>query len=445
MGNSLSTKDQQDITRYLAAKLSPDYGGFNFTPVSTDLSVAPIMSTPTIPKSITIPGVSAQTQVGSGVTLQPQTASLPKPVSLAAPKDGGEYMLRDFGDEDEDASRSGAVANYVSGKLKPMVPNFPDQPYRTVENGGKGLLDSLAEKAGPLPPFKPGVLNAILSTVSNLGSTVAHQKLGQYDDWLNEQNKRASDLATAESQRTSAEQDRAMKELQMTKLTDEQARSAESRDPNSALSKRYQELYAKAFPTLAGQVSKLAAADIEANKDQFEAMTRARGFLGGAGGAGAISTKPLTEAEGKALNYYATAKLASDAMESVKFDPTSTTNALPLPNVAKSKERQQFETAQANYVTAMLRDESGAAISDPEYVRKVQESIPKWGDSPETVQMKANLRHQLIAVRQLRIGLPPDQLAARLKQFGVDINTSVIPTPQVTRTVQTDANGRIVR
>src|SRR5207253_3026417 len=69
-----------------------------------------------------------------------------------------------------------------------------------------------------------------------------------------------------------------------------------------------------------------------------------------------------------------------------------TTNQLlqnALPNVAKSGLTQQFDQAKLNFATAVLRKESGAAISQTEYDNVNKQYFPQPGDSAETSAQKA--------------------------------------------------------
>lgn len=63
-----------------------------------------------------------------------------------------------------------------------------------------------------------------------------------------------------------------------------------------------------------------------------------------------------------------------------------------LPNFAKSSDRQQFDQAQLEFVTSVLRAESGATITEPEVERDRKKYFPVLGDSPETIAQKRQAR-----------------------------------------------------
>jgi hypothetical protein len=70
------------------------------------------------------------------------------------------------------------------------------------------------------------------------------------------------------------------------------------------------------------------------------------------------------------------------------------------PNALKSAERQRLEQAQRDFVNAILRQESGAVISDEEFANAAQQYFPQPGDAPETIEQKRQARQ--IAVQNMR-------------------------------------------
>lgn len=102
-------------------------------------------------------------------------------------------------------------------------------------------------------------------------------------------------------------------------------------------------------------------------------------------------------------------------------------------NNASSPQQQKVEQAQRDFVNAVLRRESGAAISPSEFESAKKQYFPAVGDSPEVIQQKAanrqlatrGLMAEVPAKRRDSItnpvaddsGLPPD-IAAILKKHG---------------------------
>lgn len=67
-----------------------------------------------------------------------------------------------------------------------------------------------------------------------------------------------------------------------------------------------------------------------------------------------------------------------------------------LPNIAQSADRQSYEQAKKNFVTAVLRRESGAVISTSEFKTEESKYFPQAGDFPATVAQKAAARNTAI-------------------------------------------------
>jgi hypothetical protein len=65
---------------------------------------------------------------------------------------------------------------------------------------------------------------------------------------------------------------------------------------------------------------------------------------------------------------------------------------VPLGNYVQSAEFQKYTQAKNKFITAVLRDQSGAAIGTPEFVRYEKELFPQPGDGPEVIKQKAEAR-----------------------------------------------------
>lgn len=107
--------------------------------------------------------------------------------------------------------------------------------------------------------------------------------------------------------------------------------------------------------------------------------------------------KSLTEAQANALNYSERMNFNNGIIEGLMasgFDPTTLKAAAQDkgPNFVASSEFQQYDAARKNWVAAVLRKESGAAISASEYKTAFEQYFPRFGDSAEVVAQKAELR-----------------------------------------------------
>jgi hypothetical protein len=65
-----------------------------------------------------------------------------------------------------------------------------------------------------------------------------------------------------------------------------------------------------------------------------------------------------------------------------------------LPYLFKSDEYKQIEQAQRDFVNAVLREESGAAISESEFENAIKQYFPQPGDTAEVVKQKQINRQQ---------------------------------------------------
>lgn len=67
-----------------------------------------------------------------------------------------------------------------------------------------------------------------------------------------------------------------------------------------------------------------------------------------------------------------------------------------MPNILKSKEAQRQDQAERNFINAVLRRESGAAISPSEFSNAEVQYFPRAGDAPEVIEQKRRNRQQVI-------------------------------------------------
>jgi len=109
------------------------------------------------------------------------------------------------------------------------------------------------------------------------------------------------------------------------------------------------------------------------------------------------SDKPQTAAQSSA-NGYANRVAEADVIISnlgKKFTDTLAIGGL-LPNRFQSADRQMYEQAKRNFITSVLRRESGAAISESEFVTAEKQYFPQSGDKPETLLQKESSRNTTI-------------------------------------------------
>ena len=84
------------------------------------------------------------------------------------------------------------------------------------------------------------------------------------------------------------------------------------------------------------------------------------------------------------------------------FDPTRQYRSLTnmLPNGLQSDQAQRYDQAQRNFVNAVMRPESGAAISESEFDNARKQYFPQPGDSANVVMQKeANRAAKLASLK----------------------------------------------
>ena len=132
------------------------------------------------------------------------------------------------------------------------------------------------------------------------------------------------------------------------------------------------------------------------------------------------SGKSLTEFQGKSTTFGMRADAASKIIDQVgqggKVQPSllkRAAEAVPLvgeglgmaANALQTPEQQQVEQAQRDFVNAVLRQESGAAISASEFDNARKQYFAQPNDTPEVVAQKQ--RNREMAINGFRISAGP--------------------------------------
>lgn len=86
-------------------------------------------------------------------------------------------------------------------------------------------------------------------------------------------------------------------------------------------------------------------------------------------------------------------------------------------NWTQSSAQQSSENAELNFLSAVLRRESGAVISDSEYANGERLYFPRLGDGPERIAQKA--RNRQLATQGILAEVPEAQRGSILTRFGV--------------------------
>jgi hypothetical protein len=126
-----------------------------------------------------------------------------------------------------------------------------------------------------------------------------------------------------------------------------------------------------------------------------------------------IEGKPLNEAQGSSVAYGIRMKEADSVLENLAKAGTDKSamgagapygigTAVNL--LTASPEQQQVQQAKNNFITAILRKESGAAIGADEFAREDQKYFPQRGDSPAVLAQKKQARQTAIRTMEIQAG-----------------------------------------
>lgn len=112
---------------------------------------------------------------------------------------------------------------------------------------------------------------------------------------------------------------------------------------------------------------------------------------------GTISGKPQTGSQ-SAANLYGNRLNEANVVIDTLGNKFTGKGALggSLPNFMQSGDRQAYEQAKKNFVTAVLRRESGAAISPTEFTTADSQYFPQAGDKSTVLAQKETLRNTVI-------------------------------------------------
>ncbi|WP_395026286.1 hypothetical protein [Comamonas odontotermitis] len=168
-----------------------------------------------------------------------------------------------------------------------------------------------------------------------------------------------------------------------------------------------------------------ALGTIEAAKERAAAANRSNAPAGyrfnTSGGLEAIpggpadkSQAPLNDVQSKALQFGSRMQEADKTLSDLANQGVTQPGLIKraadavgmgaAANWTQSAEQQKVEQSQRDYINAVLRRESGAAISDGEFANARQQYFPQPGDSPEVIDQK--LKNRAIATAGIKAEVP---------------------------------------
>jgi len=163
-----------------------------------------------------------------------------------------------------------------------------------------------------------------------------------------------------------------------------------------------------------------------------------------AGGQPVAGGKPLTEVQGNATAFGMRAKQSDAILKNLESKGVTNTgiirsavggtlgltpfvgekleqathsamNVLPSVLGGPNEKQQEVDAARRNFITAVLRKESGAAISPSEFYNEAQKYFPQVGDSQSVLKQKQEARD--LAIKALEIQAGPSG-AKQIKSVG---------------------------
>jgi hypothetical protein len=140
-----------------------------------------------------------------------------------------------------------------------------------------------------------------------------------------------------------------------------------------------------------------------------------------------VGGKPMTESQSNATAFGMRAAEANNLLKNIEDSGTTTTGgirtvvsgtlgAIPLVgenlesksysalNFLSSADQQKTDQARRNFITAILRKESGAAIAASEFANEEKKYFPQIGDSKKVIEQKQKARDLAIKALEVQAG-----------------------------------------
>lgn len=138
------------------------------------------------------------------------------------------------------------------------------------------------------------------------------------------------------------------------------------------------------------------------------------------GGSGGTILPKITEGQSKDLNYYTRAAGINPKLTEVDSHLASLKGNIAassgvLGNYFKSPEYQRAEQMGREFMSAILRKDTGAAVTEPEMALYGRMYLPQPGDDKATIELKRESRER--ALEGLRKGLGLDAIVAETRSF----------------------------
>jgi hypothetical protein len=125
-------------------------------------------------------------------------------------------------------------------------------------------------------------------------------------------------------------------------------------------------------------------------------------------GGTAASSKPLSGNEGKATGFFMRANASNQVITELEETGTEfgqwVLGQIPLTNWARSPDFQRLDAAKRDWISAVLRLESGAAIAASEFDNYDKAYFPQVGDSAAVLSQKRTTRNLIAQTLKVQAG-----------------------------------------
>lgn len=129
-----------------------------------------------------------------------------------------------------------------------------------------------------------------------------------------------------------------------------------------------------------------------------------------------LNGKPLTDTQALSLGYGKRMddadKVISELGTSMVDFSANISGSRFFPNFLKSPDRQRYEQAERNFVNAVLRRESGAAIAPSEFDSAAKQYFPQPGDSNAVIEQKRKNRDSVIRSMATSANVPLSEISS---------------------------------
>ena len=160
---------------------------------------------------------------------------------------------------------------------------------------------------------------------------------------------------------------------------------------------------ARIAPPAAGAVPAVGGEAVPAATAPRQLVGKGQALTESQGNATAFGLR-MKESDAILANLAKEGVLRGANIEATPLVGTALGKILPSVLGGTSGSQQQVNQAKLNFITAVLRKESGAAIGDDEFVKEDKKYFPQFGDTEKTIKQKTDARKLAIRAMEIQAG-----------------------------------------